>query len=121
LPALVSALSACAAIDPVAFVPHESTAPQIDARMGVPAEVRQLAGGETIRFYPRFPWRTYAARVGTDSRLVSFEQVITLANADELHSGASTIGDVRDLLVQFTPDGVVREVFLVDEHADNDA
>jgi hypothetical protein len=56
LPALVSALSACAAIDPAAFVPHQSTAPQIDARMGVPAEVRQLAGGETIRFYPRFPW-----------------------------------------------------------------
>lgn len=150
---LVLTLGACAALNPPAFVPGQSTPAEVDARMGPAAEVRRLADGDSVRFYTRYPWGTYAARVDASGRLRSFDQVLTEANAQKLRSRASTIEEVRDLLgppyradeyprisrvawsyrvrvtgiperdlvVQFTPDGVVREVFLMDARTDGDA
>jgi hypothetical protein len=82
------------------LVPGQSTAADVEARMGPAADKRQAAGGETVYYYPRLPWgyATYAARIAPDGKLVALEQRLTLENTEQLKVGATRASDVLDLL-----------------------
>jgi hypothetical protein len=82
------------------LVPGQSTAADVEARMGRAAEKRPAPGGETVYYYPRLPWgyATYAARIAPDGRLVAIEQRLTEANTELLKVGATRAEQVRDLL-----------------------
>jgi len=90
---------------------------------------------------------SYAARIGKDDRLIAVEQRLTKENVERLKPGVSREADVRDLLgpperidafprqqrdawtyqaqgiqpqlivVQVSPDGVVREAYMYDDPA----
>ena len=57
LPALCLALivAGCASFDGRGLMPGVSSAAEVESVMGVPAEKRQVANGETWYFYPRQP------------------------------------------------------------------
>lgn len=82
------------------LVPGQSTAADVEARMGPAAEKRPAPGGETVYYYPRLPWgyATYAARIASDGRLVAIEQRLTEENTEQLKVGATRAEQVRDLL-----------------------
>jgi hypothetical protein len=132
------------------LVPGQSTAQDVEAAMGRPAEKHQYSNGEVVYFYPQLPYGrvTYAARIAPDGRLIAFDQRLTEANIHRVVRGQSRAEDVRDLLgppyqpvvthqseretwtypmriaadptpkwfvVQISPDGVVRETYLMDD------
>ena len=82
------------------LVPGQSTAADVEARMGRAAEKRPAPGGETVYYYPQLPWgyATYAARIASDGRLVAIEQRLTEENTEQLKVGATRAEQVRDLL-----------------------
>jgi len=92
-------VTACATTGP-GLVPGQSTAADIEAKMGKPADVRKHADGETVYYYPQLPWgyASYAARVGADGRLIALEQRLTEANINKLVKGETRQDEVRDLL-----------------------
>ncbi|MEA3193957.1 MAG: hypothetical protein QOD26_2290 [Betaproteobacteria bacterium] len=89
-------LSSCAGRP---LVPGQSTAADVEAKMGHAAEKR-IVGGETVYYYPELPWgyRSYAARVGADGRLIALEQRLTEKNIGKVIRGKTTGAEVRDLL-----------------------
>lgn len=90
---------------------------------------------------------SYAARIGKDDRLIAIEQRLTHENLQKLKPGESRESDVRDILgppshvdsyprrqrdiwtyeaqgiqpqlilVQLSPDGIVRETYMIDDPA----
>ena len=140
-------LAGCASYDGRGLVPGKATAGDVEALMGPPAESLKVAGGDSIWYYPRAPQgtQTYAVRVSPDGVMRSIEQVLDMANLKKLVAGATTSGEVRELLgppmrvnrferqerdvwqyrmigyssephflyVQFSNDGLVREVILL--------
>lgn len=88
-------LAACASGP--GLVPGQSTIADVEAKH--PAEKR-LVGGETVYFFPELPWgyRSYAARVGGDGKLIAVEQRLTPQNIARVVRGKTTAGEVRDLL-----------------------
>ena len=98
--ALLSLVAACASTDGRKLVPGQSTAADVEAAMGRPAEKRAAPGGETVYFYPHLPWgyATYAARIGADGKLVAVEQRLTEKNIALLKPGSTRAEDVRNLL-----------------------
>lgn len=147
--ALAAALAAagCASYDGRGLVPGQSTARDVEALMGPPAERLTLAGGDSVWFYPRQPFgmQVYAVRLSAEGLVRAVEARLTEENVARLVPGASTKKDVRelfgppwetgflprqqrevwgykmenaaramhDLYVQFSADGVVREVLMV--------
>jgi hypothetical protein len=99
--ALVAAatLAACAGVGE-GLVPGQSTAADVEAKMGRAADKRVAPGGETVYYYPQLPWgyATYAARIAPDGRLVAVEQRLTLENTGKLKPGATRAEDILDLL-----------------------
>jgi hypothetical protein len=97
---LLLLLAGCASFDGRGLVPGQSSAADVEAAMGPAADKRPGAGGETVYYYPRLPWgyATYAARIGSDGRLVALEQRLTEENIARLKPGATRAGEVRDLL-----------------------
>jgi hypothetical protein len=95
LPFLVLVVSACASGP--GLVPGQSTMADVEAKH--PAEKR-LVGAETVYYFPELPWgyRSYAARVGADGRLIAVEQRLTEENIGKVVRGKSTATEVRDLL-----------------------
>jgi len=91
-------LAGCASMDGAGLVPGQSSAADVEAAMGRPADKRPGAGGETVYYYPRLPWgyATYAARIAPDGKLVAIEQRLTLENVDRLKQMRTD--EVRDLL-----------------------
>ena len=91
-------LAGCAGVEPK-LVPGQSTAADVEASMGAPAEKHQV-GAETVYYYPQIPWgyRTYAARFGADGRLIALEQRLTEDNTAKIVKGQTKQGEVRDLL-----------------------
>jgi len=89
-------LSACAGQP---LMPGQSTAADIEKQMGHPADKR-VVGGETVYYYPQLPWgyRSYAARVGGDGRLIAVEQRLTEENIAKVIRGKTTGAEVLDLL-----------------------
>ena len=98
--ALLILVAACASTEGGKLIPGQSTAADVEAQMGRPAEKRATAGGETVYFYPHLPWgyATYAARIGPDGKLVAVEQRLTEKNIALLKPGVTRAQDVRDLL-----------------------
>ena len=95
--ALVLLLAACAG-NPL--VPGQSTADDVRASMGAPAETRPGPNGETVYYYPQLPWghATYVARVGADGKLIAVEQRLTEDNVKRVVRDKTTMKEVRDLL-----------------------
>ena len=139
-------LAGCTSFSGGNLHPGVSTAADVERSMGQPMERRQLANGETVLWYPRFPFGkvSYAARIAPDGKLIGIDQRITEQNIATLQPHRTTLAQVRDLLgppdsvveyprmqrevwtypvfsrpqhkelyVQFSPDGVVREYYVV--------
>ena len=79
------------------LVPGQSTAADVEARH--PAEKR-VVGGETVYYFPQHPWgyRSDAARVGADGKLIAVEQRLTEQNLKKVVRDKTTGSEVRDLL-----------------------
>lgn len=132
----------CASYDGSTLVPGRSSATEVEALMGRPAQTLQQSG-EAVWYYPRGPagWHTYAVRIGPDGVVRAVEQRLTVENIARLQAGSTTRQEVRELFgppfetgylprqmrevwgyqllevdfkwqlwVQFSDDGVVREV-----------
>jgi hypothetical protein len=90
----------CASYDGRGLVPGQSSLSDVEKTMGRAAEKRPAPGGETVYYFPQLPWgyATYAARIGSDGRLIAFEQRLTENNIAKLTPGATRAEEVRDLL-----------------------
>lgn len=143
-------LSGCASYSGSSLVAGKSTAAEVEALMGKPAERIEKPGGGSVFYYPRGPMgrETYAVVLGADGKVQAVEQRLTDANIARLVRGTTTVREVRELfgppatttrlprlqrdvweypmdniampyllLVQFSPDGIVREVFKIKDYA----
>ena len=140
-------LAGCAGYDGRALVPGQSTSAEVDRLMGPAKEKRAGPNGETVLWYPRLPSGrvSYAARIGSDDRLIAIEQRLTAEYLGRLKPGVSRDSDVRDVLgppyridpfprmqrdawtwqaqgiqpqlivVQVSKDNIVREAFMIDD------
>lgn len=99
-------LCGCASYDGRGLQPGKSTAAEVEALMGPPAERRVSAEGGSVAYFTRGPLgrHTYAATYGPDGVLRSIEQVLTYENANKLVPGTTTRQQVREL---FGPPGEV--------------
>lgn len=97
---LVLLVSGCASFEGRGLVPGQSSVADVEAVMGLAADKRPAAGGETVYYFPRLPWgyATYAARIAPDGRLIALEQRLTAENITRLKPGATRADEVRDLL-----------------------
>jgi hypothetical protein len=143
-------LAGCASNNGRGLVGGQSTAADVEALMGVPAEKLKAADGDTLWFYPRQPSgrQMYAARIGPDGRMRSMEQTLTEQNIRNLVPGVTTIAQAHEILgppgrisrferqqrdlweytminnqqwdyfldVQFSYDGIVREVMMLKDY-----
>lgn len=138
-------LAACASFDGRGLVAGRSTAAEVDARMGAPADRIAFANGDTVLYFSRQPAgrAMYAVTLAPDGVMKSIEQRITRRNFAKIVAGVWTRKEVRELLgppfltgrlplkpsewweykfreypdydhqvlwVQFSEDGVVREL-----------
>jgi hypothetical protein len=89
----------CASYDGRTLIPGSSSAAEVEATMGRPAE-RIERTGESIWWYPRGPmgFHTYAVRMGADGVLRDIEQRLTVENLKRLAVGRMTRQEVRELL-----------------------
>ena len=93
-------LAGCASTEGRGLVPGQSSAAEVEARMGPAADKRPAPGGETVYYYPRLPWgyATYAARISPEGKLIALEQRLTLENTETLKVGSTRAEQVLDLL-----------------------
>ncbi len=93
-------LAGCASFDGRGLVAGHSTLADVEAVMGVAADKRPGAGGETVYYYPRLPHGrvTYAARIAPDGKLLGIEQRLTEDNIAKVARGQTTAAEVLDLL-----------------------
>ena len=72
-------IALCGCYPAVSLTPGVSTESEVLASMGQPALRGKGAGGETLLWYPSFPYgrRSYAASISPDGRLVSIENRLT--------------------------------------------
>ena len=96
--AVVVLLGGCVSYSGGSLIPGKSTAAQVEATMGIPAERQRLAG-ETIYWYPRGPmgFHSYAVRIGPDGIVREVEQRLTVENVRKITAGSTTKQDVHDL------------------------
>ena len=89
---LLLLLAGCASYEGRGLVPGVSTAADVEALMGAPAEVRKGVDGETVFWYPRLPYGrvSYAARIAPDGKLMNIEQRLTEDNLGRLEKGKMT-------------------------------
>ena len=92
-------LAGCAGFDGRGLQPGVSTATDVEALMGTPAERRKSVNGETVLWYPRLPYgrASYAARIAPDGKLIAVEQRLTEENLELLQKGKMTAEAVHDL------------------------
>jgi hypothetical protein len=140
-------LAGCAGYDGRSLVPGQSTGAEVEKLMGPSQDKRVGPSGETVLWFPRLPAGrvSYAARIGTDNRLIAIEQRLTREYLDQLKPGVSRESDVRDVLgppyrvdpfprmqrdawtwqaqgiqpqlivVQFSKDNILREAYMFDD------
>ena len=91
-------LAGCASYAGRGLVPGQSTARDVEALMGVPADRRTVANGDTVLYYPRGPEgvHTYAARISPGGVLKSIEQLLTVENLKMLVPDVTTADQVRE-------------------------
>lgn len=99
LVAAASLIAGCASYDGRGLVPGASTASQVEAVMGKPAERISKADGGAVLYYPRNPVgrHTYAVTLGPDGVMRSIDQRLTLENVNRLVSGKTTSKEVREM------------------------
>ena len=116
--ALAAALCGCAAETGRGLVPGQSTESQVEALMGPSADRRQKPAGESVRYYSRLPQgrEMYAARFGADGKLISIEQRLMEREVWAYPMKGSPFPKL--LHVEFTPDKVLREIFIHDDTLD---
>jgi hypothetical protein len=92
-------LSGCASYSGSSLVAGQSTAAEVEALMGVPAQRVEKAGGGSVLYYPRGPAgrETYAVLIGTDGKVQAVEQRLTDANIGKVVPGTTNAQDVREL------------------------
>ena len=92
-------LAGCAAYDGRGLVAGRSTAADVQALMGPPAERLAKDDGSSVLYYPRGPFgrQTYAATLGADGVLRGIEPLLTHENAMKLVVGTTTAKEVREL------------------------
>lgn len=146
----VCLLSGCASYSGSSLVAGKSTAAEVEALMGKPAERVEKTGGGSVLYYPRGPAgrETYAVTIGADGKVQTVEQRLTDDNIAKLVRGTTSAKEVRELfgppsmttrfprlerdvweypmdnpampfllLVQFSDDGIVREVFKIKDYS----
>jgi hypothetical protein len=91
---VLSLLSACAVLTPPAINVGETEA-EVVAKLGQPT-ARIPDGSEHLLEYSRNPWgqAINMARFGSDGRLISYEQVLTIQKFATIKPGLSTKTDV---------------------------
>jgi hypothetical protein len=143
-------LCGCASYSGSSLVVGQSTAAEVEALMGKPAERAERPGGGSVLYYPRGPAGrvTYAVVVGADGKVQAVEQRLTDANIAKLVPATTTAREVREIFgppattvrfwrmerdvweynmdppsapyllqVQFSYDGIVREVFKMRDYS----
>jgi outer membrane protein assembly factor BamE (lipoprotein component of BamABCDE complex) len=98
--ALAALLAGCASYGGNNLIAGKSTAAEVQASMGAPAEKLALPGGESVWYYPHGPQgrHTFAVTLGPDGVLRGIDQRLTMANVEKLVQGRSTAKEVRELL-----------------------
>ncbi|MEK6244203.1 MAG: hypothetical protein AABM33_06845 [Pseudomonadota bacterium] len=93
-------LAGCASFDGRGLVPEQSTAQDVAALMGTPADRITVSGGDTIWYYPRAPMgmHTFAVRMSSAGVLRSIDQLLTEQNLRNLVAGVTTGSQVREVL-----------------------
>jgi hypothetical protein len=96
----ISLLASCASYDGRGLVPGGSTADEVTAVMGAPADSTTASNGDTIWYYPRGPegLQTYAVRLSADGVMKSKEQILTVANMRKIAPGVTIASQVREIL-----------------------
>ncbi len=91
---LLALLCACSALIPAPVNPGDSEA-QVIAKRGQPTH-RYQEGRDQLLEYAQGPWGqvTYMVRIGPDSRVISFEQVLTSEKFASIKIGQATKDDV---------------------------
>lgn len=94
---LVLLVSGCASFSGSSLVPGQSTAAEVEALMGAPAERIQLPDGDTNWYYPRQPsGRTmFAVRMAPGGIMRSREQLLTEQNIARLYRDTTTREQAR--------------------------
>jgi hypothetical protein len=97
-------LTGCASYDGRGLVPGQSTAADVQALMGAPADRRTGLNGDTVLYYPRGPsgMHTYAVHVSAGGIMQSVDQLLTVDNLKKLVPGVTTTAQVRE---DFGPPG----------------
>ncbi len=92
-------VGACASYDGRSLVPGQSTAAQVEALMGRPAERITNSAGENVWFYPHAPAGrdTYAVRMRPDGVVIAVEQRLTKENVALVVPGKTTVKEVREI------------------------
>ena len=82
------------------LVAGQSTAQDVQARMGKPTEQVKAADGDTVWFYTRQPFgrQMYAVRVAPDGRVRSVEQTLTEENLGKLVPGSTNQAAAREII-----------------------
>lgn len=90
-------LAGCASFDGRGLVAGQSTAKDVEALMGVPAERIKLPDGDTAWYYSRQPTgrMMYAVRVSPDGVMRSREQLLTEQNIARLYRDTTTREQAR--------------------------
>ena len=94
-----ASIAGCASYDGRGLVPGASTAAQVEAVMGKPAERVSRPDGGAVLYYPRNPIgrHTYAVTLGSDGVMRGIDQRLTLDNINRLVSGKTTSKEVREM------------------------
>ena len=92
-------IAGCASYSGKGLIPGTSTAGDVEALMGRPAERIAKPDGSSVLFYPHAPVgrETYAVTIGADGKVQAVEQRLTDANIAKLVLGTTTVREVREL------------------------
>jgi outer membrane protein assembly factor BamE (lipoprotein component of BamABCDE complex) len=98
--ALAALLSACAGYSGRDLIAGKSSAAEVQASMGAPAEKLALPSGDSVWYYARGPQgrHTFAVTLRPDGVLRGIDQRLTMENVAKLVQGRSTAKEVRELL-----------------------
>jgi hypothetical protein len=93
-------IAGCASYDGRNLIAGTSTAADVAASMGVPAEKVALPNGDTVWQYPHGPLgrETYGVRIGKDSVVKEVKQLLTEENIARIVAKQSTRDDVKALI-----------------------
>lgn len=113
LSALAAVLLAagCASFDGRGLVESGSSSAQVEALMGPPAAVVEVAGGGKILYFSRLPAgrQIFAVTLGADGKAREVRPLLTRENIDRLKAGEMTTREVRELLGPPEPREVTRQ------------